>query len=138
MERAGRLIAKWKKSGECASREDLARAAWRVAVGKKIADHTIGVKLVRRHLIVQVEDQIWRRQLFSLRVDILRNLRKILGDGIVEDLEFRVAVKRKGPGREEFVRKPAARESGSADEADTIEDPVLRSIYKRARNKALA
>ena len=39
MERAGRLIAKWKKSGDCVSREDLARAAWQVAVGKKIADH---------------------------------------------------------------------------------------------------
>jgi predicted nucleic acid-binding Zn ribbon protein len=136
MERAGRLIAKWKKSGDCVSVEDLARAAWNVAVGKKIAVHTMGVKLVRQHLIVQVEDDVWRRQLFSLRGHILGNLRKTLGEGVVTGLEFRIAARRMGPGREDSLRKPATRQVTIADEADRIEDPVLRNIYKRARNKA--
>jgi len=136
MESAGRLIAKWKRSGDCVSVEDLARAAWNVAAGKKIAAHTLGVRLVRQHLIVQVEDDVWRRQLFSLRGFILSNLRKTLGEGVVTGLEFRIGARRIGPGREERLRLPATRQAAVADEADRIEDPVLRDIYKKARNRA--
>ena len=138
MERAGRVIAKWRASGSRIGGEDLARAAWRAAVGAKIAAHTAGINLVRTHLIVEVEDDVWRRQLFSLRGLILKNIEKVLGNGIVEDLEFRVAVGRIGPGREERRRQASQRKQVGRDEADRITDPVLKNIYKASRKRALA
>ena len=108
MERAGTVIARWRKAGRV-DPDDLARAAWRVACGPTIGAHTLGVKLVRKHLIVQVEDQIWQRQLFTLRGNILAALSKVLGSGVIEDIEFRVPLARIGPGREEVPRAKPAR-----------------------------
>ena len=41
-------------------------AAWKVAAGKKIAEHTRATRLVRGSLVVEVEDQVWQRQLTTL------------------------------------------------------------------------
>ena len=138
MERAGRLIARWKTSGDCVAPEDLARAAWRVAAGKKITAHTTGVILEKKRLVVLTEDDVWRRQLSTLRPQLLANLAKILGEGTVTRLEFQVVRPRIGPGREQELRRPAARQGAVTDEADHIEDPVLRELYKRARQRESA
>lgn len=130
MERAGRVIARWKKSADCVSNEDLARAAWSVAVGKRIAARTTGIDLVRTHLIVKVDDEIWQRQLWSLRRQIVQNLAGVLGNGVVDDLEIRVAPPRIPPKRAETTKLP------STDEADQIADPMLRRLYKRKREFA--
>ena len=138
MERASKLIRGLRLPGETVTAEDLARAAWAEAVGKKIAEHTRAARMVRTRLIVEVEDRIWQRQLFSLSKQILRNLEKHLGPGIVDDLEFRVA-----PRTEmslEVSRMPPQRAAHSttalADEAELIDDPILRGIYKASRKKA--
>jgi predicted nucleic acid-binding Zn ribbon protein len=112
--------------------EELARAAWGEAVGKKIAGHTRAARMVRTRLIVEVEDKIWQRQLFALTAHILRNLEKNLGRGVVEDLEFRILPRRREPARAEQAVPPVL------DEAESIADPVLRGIYRASRRKALA
>ena len=106
-------------------------AAWPVAVGKKIAAKTTAVGMVRERLIIEVEDHVWQRQLFTLRDQILRGLEKATGRRLVEQLEFRIAVPKRQPVRAE-VR------TARADEADGIRDPFLRDIYKAARRKATA
>ena len=90
--------------------------------------------MVRTRLIVEVEDPIWKKQLFTLSRQILTNLERHLGQGIVEDLEFRVMPPRRDPQRAE-VAQPAPR---GLDEADEIADPVMRNMYRLARKKALA
>ncbi|HEY1185272.1 MAG TPA: DciA family protein, partial [Bryobacteraceae bacterium] len=57
--------------GDMITESDLACAAWPQAVGKRIAAHTRAAKLVRRRLVVEVEDQIWQRQLFVLGYHIV-------------------------------------------------------------------
>ena len=114
--------------------EQLACAAWADAVGRKIAAHTTPLRMVRERLIVEVEDDVWRYQLFALRHQILRRLTEQIGPGIVEDLEFRVAPARRGPQRAEA----STSELEPQDEADRIADPVLRRLYKSARMKARA
>ena len=89
--------------------------------------------MVRTRLIVEVEDVIWQRQLFGLSHQILRNLAKSVGSGVVEDVEFRVV-----PRKREPERARAAAPGLFADEADGISDPVLRGIYKASRKKAQA
>jgi predicted nucleic acid-binding Zn ribbon protein len=122
MERAGRLIGKLKL--EVDDPELRARAAWKVAAGKKIAEHTRAVALVRGSLRVEVEDQIWQRQLKTLSGFLLRNLEKALGEALVTDIDFRPMPKRREPQRAERAR-------GTED----VLDPVLDLLYRQARKK---
>ena len=130
MERAAKSLARLRMSGQIAP-DELALAAWPVAAGEAIARHTQAVKLVRGKLIVEVEDALWQRNLFGFQQQVLRAIRTVLGAGIVEDLEFRIARGRRPPQRETRIAEPR-------DEAESIRDPVLRIIYKRARQKATA
>jgi len=133
MERASRLIRSLRLPPTMISSEEIACACWPQAVGKKVAAHTRAVRMVRSRLIVEVEDAVWQRQLFGLSRQILRNLEMNLGAGVVEDVEFRVVPRKREPER---ARRAAPGLSG--DEADAIADPVLRSIYRSSRKKALA
>ncbi len=133
MERASKLIRALRLPADTISAEELACAAWPHAVGKKVASHTRAQKLVRTRLVIEVEDHIWQRQLFTLSRTILQNLEKSLGSGLVDDLEFRVVPRRREPQRA-VVTLPGL----FADEANGIEDPVMRSIYRAARKRALA
>jgi predicted nucleic acid-binding Zn ribbon protein len=133
MERASNSLGKLKLSTKM-SVEELARAAWPSAVGKRIALRTSVASLVRDRLVVEVEDAIWQKQLFHLRYQILRKVAEIIGDEIVRDIEFRIATPRRPP-------QPAARldeSRGPGDDADGIKDPVLRILYKESRKKASA
>jgi len=132
MERASKLIQGLRLPSEMITAEEVACAAWPQAVGKKIAVHTRAVRMVRTRLVVEVEDIVWQRQLFALTRQILGNLEKNLGAGMVDDLEFRIVPRRRGPQR---AAEPVP---VSQDEAANIADPVLRSIYRAARLKAQA
>jgi len=139
MERASKLIRGLRLPVDTFTTEELAQAAWPLAVGKKIASNTRASKLVRNRLVVEVEDHTWQRQLWGLRQQILGNLDKSLGAGLVEDLEFRVAPRRREPQRAMTAAgESAATRPEPADDADGIADPVLRTIYKASRKKALA
>src|ERR1700733_13682439 len=89
MERAGKSLARLKIS-DAISTEELARAAWPTAVGKRIASHATAKSLVRDSLIVEVDDAIWQKNLFHLRFQILAKLSDVLGSGIIRDVEFRI------------------------------------------------
>jgi predicted nucleic acid-binding Zn ribbon protein len=122
MERAGRLIGKLKLKMD--DPELRARAAWKVAAGKKIAEHTRATGLVRGSLVVEVEDQIWQRQLKTLSGFLVRNLEKALGEVLVTDIDFRPMPKRREAQRAERAR-------GSED----VQDPVLDMLYRQSRKK---
>jgi len=128
MEPASKLISRLRLPGDTISAEDIACRVWPQAVGKKIAVHTRASKLVRGRLVVEVEDRVWQKQLFTLSHQIMRNVEKRLGPGIVTDLEFRIVPRRIEPQRAAAVV--------FIDEADGIEDPVLRSIYRASKRKA--
>jgi len=134
MERASRLMGKLTSGGGLIESDGLARAAWPLAVGKKIAARTRPARMVRSRLIVEVEDLVWKKQLLSLSRQILANLERHLGQGIVEDLEFQVIPPRREPQRA-VVSQPTL---AAFDDADQISDPFLRNIYKHARRKAMA
>ena len=133
MERASKFIRTLRLPGDTLNIEELACAAWPIAVGKKVAAHTRAARMVRTRLIVEVEDATWQRQLFALSRQILRNLEKSIGPGAVEDLEFRVMPRRREPQREVRGAAPLL---GQKDEADAIADPVLRGIYRASRKRA--
>src|ERR1700689_436363 len=133
MERAGKALAKLKLS-DAISPDQLAFAAWPAAVGKRIAVHACPKALVRGSLVVEVEDAIWQRQLFHLRFNILAKLTEVLGSGIITDLEFRIASA--NPPRRPPQSAQSHGKTVSADDADSIQDPVMRILYKQARGRA--
>jgi predicted nucleic acid-binding Zn ribbon protein len=135
MERAARLIKNNKFSQRVFTDDDLARAIWPEAVGKAIASHTVRVKLVRTTLVVEVEDAIWQKQLHFLSRQILERLRKITGGGTIEDLEFRIAITI--PRRQPQLA-PLRETAAIPDEAESIQDPVLKKLYRLSRQKATA
>jgi hypothetical protein len=129
MERAGRVLRRLKVSGM--SGEDMARSAWPAAVGKRIAACTERLYLNETRLVVEVEDAVWQQHLTTLTPHILKRLDEVVGPGIIVELEFRTAIKRRTVQRAEA---PAE----ITDEADRIADPVLRRVYISARRKASA
>jgi hypothetical protein len=133
MERASKLIRGLVLPGETFSQQELACAAWPNAVGKRVAMHTRAARLVRAKLVVEVEDHIWQRQLFALSRQILGNLVKSVGPGLIEDLEFKIV-----PRKRDAARATVSVPTPLLDEADGISDPVMRDIYRVARKKALA
>ena len=130
MERVAKSLARLKLS-DAISTEDLARAAWPAAVGKRIASHALAKSLVRDSLIVEVEDAIWQRQLEAVCGQILPRLGKLAGRESVAAIEFRIGIPRRAPQRAEQAR-------AESDEADGIADPVLRRLYKTARKRSTA
>jgi predicted nucleic acid-binding Zn ribbon protein len=132
MERASRLLGNLRIPSETLSLEQLARAVWPTAVGAKIASHARVARMVRSTLIVEVEDEIWKKQLTALRPQIMKNFLAKTGRPVVQEIEFRVAPVRLGP-----QRALASTAEHSRDEAERIEDPGLRRIYKASRKKAL-
>jgi hypothetical protein len=136
MEQASRIIAQWTGVSGLITGERIACTAWKRAVGRRIALRTRALKLVRTTLVVEVEDDIWRKNLWSLRYQILRNLQNAIGPDIVTDLELRVMPPRFGPQRAQEEKPGLFGES--ADDADSIEDPGLRRIYKASRRREIA
>lgn len=138
MERVARLIKNSRISQGIFTDDDLASAIWPAAVGKAVAAHTGRVKMVRTTLLVEVEDEIWRKQLYPLTSQILARIRKLTGSEVIQDIEFRVAVPRRQPQRAGAPDGGLGDGRSSADEADEIRDPVLRRVYKMSRKKATA
>lgn len=130
MERAARLLA--RMSQKSVPSEELVCAAWPHAAGKKVAPRTRATGMVRSTLVVEVEDVIWQKQLTAVRGQLLKNLTRLLGAGLVDGIEFRIGVPRIGPQRETEVQPFAL----AADEADMIRDPILRRLYRQDRRRA--
>lgn len=137
MERAGRLLGALQAARRCLTPEELALAAWPAAVGKKAARHTKAVALDGSRLVVEVGDELWRRNLELLSGQILANLQSMLGPSAPRWIEYRLAVPRR-PVRSEALEAEFRLRPQGDDEADRIEDPVLRRIYLRSKRKALA
>lgn len=127
MERAARLLSKIKTDAIPA--EDLARKVWPRAVGKGIAGRSRVAALIGNRLVIEVEDQVWQKQLIPMTEQIVARLQSLLGETPVMDLEFRVAP----------PRIKVQRETTLPLFDDLPADPVFRHVYLMdRRRRALA
>jgi len=129
MDRAGNVMRGLNLQGGAVSLADLARAAWPQAVGKRIAAHARVVGFREGCLLVEVEDSVWLQHLRTLAGQLLGCLRRIAGADVVARIEFRPGVPRREPQRSGSVR-------AAPDEADGIQDPILRRLYKASRARS--
>jgi len=138
MERAARVVNSSKITGKILADDELARAVWPAAVGKVIAAHTSRMRMVRTTLIVEVADATWQKQLFGLSRQILDRIQKATGSKAITDIEFRVGLARREPQRADGSHSPIFASPNSADEAEQIQDLVLKKVYRLSRKKATA
>ncbi len=132
MNRAASIIRKLQLGGDSVSAEEIVRAVWHLSVGPAIASHTRVLRVEGGRLTVEVADYTWQRQLRPLEGQILAKLKKDTGIEGIASIQFEPGVRRIEPQRAGRAR-PAI-----GDEADLIEDPILRRNYKQSRKKALA
>jgi len=68
--------------------EAAALAAWKHAAGEQLRDHAVPIGLQDRTLKIAVADVIWRKQLHSMRGQMLFRINSLLGRPIVGAIEF--------------------------------------------------
>jgi len=126
MQRAARLLSKTKLQNARLAPEEFAEAVWPAAVGKRLAQRTGPVKLYGRRMVVDVEDALWEKQLSTMSAQILTKLQMLAGPGMIESVEFRIGIPRRGPR----VALPFV---DVDDRADGIADPIFRQLYLASR-----
>lgn len=131
MDKALRLLGRLKN--QVVGDEELARAAWKAAVGDRIEAHARFRELLRDRLIVEVEDRVWQKQLHTLEKQILDKLERLTGKRLARQIEYRIAIPRPRPQMEST---PAFQLSPQDQEAAAITDPGLRRVYLRSKKRA--
>jgi hypothetical protein len=126
MQRAARLLSKIKLQSARLAPEEFAEAVWPAAVGKRLAQRTGPVKLYGRALVVDVEDAQWQKQLMTMSAQILTKVQMMAGPGMVDSIEFRIGIPRRGP-------RVALPFIDPDDRADGINDPIFRQLYLASR-----
>lgn len=126
MQRAARLLSKIKLQSARLAPEEFAEAVWPAAVGKRLAARTGPVKLYGRALVVDVEDAQWQKQLTTMYGQILTKVQMVAGPGVVDSIEFRIGIRRRGPA----IALPFI---DTDDRADGIADPIFRQLYLASR-----
>lgn len=138
MERAAQVLNSSKLTDKILPDDEIARAVWPLAVGKVIAAHTSRMRMVRSTLVVEVADATWQKQLFTLSKQILDRLQQATGNKAISNIEFRVGVPRREPQRADGTRSPLFAKTDLSDEAEQIQDAVLKKVYRLSRKRATA
>ena len=118
--------------------EAAALAAWKHAAGDGLKDHTVPLRLEDRRLTVAVADAIWKKQMHSMRAQLLFRINTILGQPIVREIEYVVDPKLavvEQEKTEEPLDNEAPLELWSA--ANAIHDKELRRSFLKAAMHSL-
>ena len=112
-------------------------AAWRHAVGEGLSTHAAALRLQNKTLVVVVADNIWKAQLEQMRGQLLFRLNSVVGQELVNSIEFRLDEKTLAGirGRQADKVKHGARSDDYTvpvellTAAAVIEDPKLRRAF---------
>jgi hypothetical protein len=121
--------------------EAAAIAAWKHAAGDGLKEHALPVNLENRTLRVAVSDAIWKKQLHSMRGQLLFRVNSILGQPVVSAIEFEIDAKlfktqtEESQAPEQPLDNEVPLELWSA--ANAIHDKELRKSFLKAAMTAL-
>lgn len=113
---------------------ELVIALWKNVVGETLAQNARPLRMRESTLVLTVSSEAWKKELFSLRFEILKRLERLLGASKVSRLELRVdpwmtAVS--SPAAEQPSSEPVPELTGLP--LDSISDPELsRSLAAAA------
>lgn len=129
--------------------ESLVFIAWRRICGEELLTRAVPFRLYQKHLIVAVEDAMWKRHLESLSGQMLFKLNATLGRPTVTFIEFRIDEKTVQEERERRYKEEMSRleqeriamknvPENVAKAAENIEDDNLRKNFLLAAGSCLA
>ena len=130
-------------------REAVVFAAWRNIAGESLRENAVPFRLYKKHLIIAVAHETWKRHLERLSGEMIFKLNSALGSAVVTFIEFRVDEKtvaqERGKNKNPVISEDEIREI-ALDEvtpnlrfaADAIEDDNLRYQFLLAAGSCLA
>ena len=69
---------------------ELVRELWKSVVGETLAQNARPLRMRGSTLVLTISSEAWKKELFSLRFEILKRLERLLGPSKVSGLELRV------------------------------------------------
>ena len=120
------------------------KLAWSRAAGGGLREHAIPVRVDGRTLIVSVADAIWQKQLQHMSAELIFRINTLLGQAIVESVNFRIDAKVVSQARGSMAtRKTDERRHAPAPSellfaAGSIADEDLRARFIRAAENCIA
>ena len=106
---------------------ELVTALWKNVVGETLARNARPLRMRESTLVLTVSSEAWKKELFSLRFEILKRLERLLGSPKISSLELRVDPWMTAvctPVTKPLRSQPSTEPSGLA--LDSISDPELR------------
>lgn len=123
-------------------REQAVFAAWRAAAGAGVASGCAPFRLYRKHLVIAVLDQIWKKQMEQISGEYLFRLNSMLSAPLVTFIEFRIdrqsVLQARPPEAQPFAFQHTAELAAELQpSAAFIKDEMLRAQFLRAAAKCL-
>lgn len=130
-------------------REAVIFAAWKRTAGESLCEHTVPFRLYKKHLIIAVASEMWKRHLESLSGQMIFKINSLMKQAAVTFIEFRVdekTVEAEKSKKTSNVLSVAEFEDMALDEvttnlrhsADAIADENLRYQFLLAAGSCLA
>lgn len=117
-------------------------AAWNHCVGDNLRSNAVAMHYANNRLTVAVADAIWQRQLRPMSDQLIYRINSILGRGLVQTIEFKLAPEVVAMAlRKRYAEKKERSLAGLPPEiiaaASNIEDARLRRAFLNAANSCL-
>jgi hypothetical protein len=142
-----RLLPKLLKAGGANPElaEIAARIAWTRAAGEGLRPHAVPFRLFGKTLVVAVADPIWQKQLQTMAAELVFRINQLLGDPVVDFIEFRIDPATVAKVRARTWPANKATSSGTRpplpedvlSAAGNIADPDLRQRFVRAAENCI-
>lgn len=109
-------------------REAVIFAAWRKIAGETLRDRAVPHRLFKKHLVIAVMSDTWKKHLEHLSGQMIFKLNSVLGSAVVTYIEFRID--------EQSVLRDRAKHKSSIVSNDNVGEKALDELTPKLRHSA--
>lgn len=109
-------------------REAVIFAAWRKIAGDALRDRAVPHRLFKKHLVIAVMSDTWKKHLEHLSGQMIFKLNSVLGSAVVTYIEFRVD--------EKVVLEDRAKHRKSIVSDENIKENAMNEVTPQLRHSA--
>ncbi len=109
-------------------REAVTFAAWRKIAGDALRDRAVPHRLFKKHLVIAVMSDTWKKHLEHLSGQMIFKLNSVLGSAVVTYIEFRVD--------EKVVLDDRAKHRKSIVSDENIKENAMNEVTPKLRHSA--
>ena len=109
-------------------REAVIFAAWRKIAGETLRERAVPHRLFKKHLVIAVMSDTWKKHLEHLSGQMIFKLNSILGSAVVTFIEFRVD--------EDSVLENRAKHRSQIVSNENIKDHAMEEVTAKLRHSA--